>query len=72
METKEIKQAIERLINEKEETEARYIKLGSFLQSGKHRNFSGHAADLLELQFNAMSQYLNILEMRISDLKQSS
>ena len=54
-----------RLIQERDELESKYIRLGNFLHNGKHKQLSDIQSHLLTLQHNVMGTYLNILEMRI-------
>lgn len=59
---------IKRVMIERDELEKKYIALGSFLQLGKHNDLSPNHSNLLQMQFNAMGMYLNILEMRLATL----
>ena len=58
----------DRLEIEKNQLEDKHMNLGIFLHQGKHRKLSENQSNLLTIQHNIMGTYLNILEMRLSDI----
>ena len=59
----------QRVVDEKNELKDKVLKLDDFLMKGKPSFIDEHNWNLLEIQLDVMSKYLDILEERISLFK---